>query len=313
MNVTTAILHGLRRTYRAPALVVGLWLLNLVVALPAAVLLSDALEGSIGPSLFHQTLRDGFDADWYADFLVAGPEGLASTFRPSILGAGAVYDNLEAWWSGRIFSDFPAIVYLAAGYALLWLFCLGGVLEAMKSPEGPRYREGFFAACGRSFGRFLSLAVVSGVLYFLVYQLSRWLFGRLDAAIGDVTVERPVFFAVLAVAGFTVVLLHLVRMVFDYAKVAVVLRDVSAPRALGQALGFVRRRPGRTVGVYAGVGVLALGLLVLYALVAPGAGQSTFVTVALAFLLSQVYLALRLALRLSLLAAEVALFRTPGG
>lgn len=310
MKATTAIFHGLRRVSRAPALVLGLFVLNLAVAIPAAVLLAGALEESIGPSLFHQTLRDGFDADWYADFLVKEPRGLAATFRPSILGAGAVYDNLEAFWSGRIFTDFPPVFYLAAGYALLWLFCLGGVLMAWKSPEGPRYREGFFAACGRSFGRFLQLAVASGVLYFLVYRLSRWLFVRLDDAVRDVTEERPVFLAVLLIAVLTVVLLHLVRMVFDYAKIAVVLDDASAPRAFVRALGFVRRHPGRTVGVYAGVGMLAAVLLVLFALVAPGAGQSTFLTVALAFLLSQVYLLARLALRLSLLASEVAVYRT---
>jgi len=311
VKTTRAIVHGLRRVSRAPALVFGLFVLNLAVAVPAALLVAGALEGSIGPSLFHQTMRDGFDADWYADFFVKRPRGLAATFRPSILGAGAVYDNLEAFWSGRIFTDFPPVVYLAAGYALLWLFCLGGVLMAWKNPEGPRYREGFFAACGRSFGRFLQLALVSGVLYFLLYALSRWLFGRLDASIDDVTEERPVFLAVLAIVALTVVLLHLVRMVFDYAKIAVVLDDESAPRALLRALGFVRRNPGRTVGVYTGVGVLAVVLVVLYALVAPGAGQSSFVSVLLAFLLSQVYLVARLALRLALLASEVALYRTP--
>jgi hypothetical protein len=312
MNVNTAMTQGLRRAWRAPALLIGLWLLNVVVALPAAVVLSHTMEQSIGTSLFHQTLRDGFDADWYAEFSIE-EDGLADTFRPSLLGAGPIYDNLDAWWSGRIFTSFPPLLWIGGAYVLLWLFLLGGVLNAFAAPEGPRYREGFAAACGRNFGRFLQLALCSGLIYYWIFLLSGWLFEQLAEASRQVTEERTIFYATLAIATLIVLLLHLVRMVFDYAKIAVAVDGASAPRAILRALRFVGRYPGRTLGVYAGLGGLAAVAFVLYALIAPGAGQSTFLTIAFAFALSQVYLVLRLGLRLSLLASEVALFRAEHG
>ncbi len=311
MNVFQVIAEGLRRAAGAPRLVLGLWLVNVLAALPAALVMIGILEDSIGASLFHRTLTEGFDSDWYAEYAAeteAVSRGLARTFGPGVIGAAAVYENLEAWWSGRLFTSFPmALVALGVAYGALWALLLGGVLDALG--RGTRGLGAFLAAGGRTFGRFVQLTIASAVAYLAIYRLARWLFGWLEEATRDVTSESTVFAWVLVVVALAVALLHLVRMLLDYAKIAVATADVSAVAGLARALRFVASRPGRTVAVYGGLGLAVLAVVAVYAWIAPGAGESTWMGLAAAFALSQLYLIARLYLRLALLAAEMVLFQ----
>lgn len=312
-----SVARGLSRSLRSPKLVLGLWLLNLLAALPAALVMADVLEGSIGASLFDETMESGFDTDWWAEFSAENEGGLAETFSPAVVGAAAVYGNLEAWWSGRLFTDGPiGLLALGVAYGLLWTFLLGGVLDSLSrgagSDRADRGFSGFTAAGGRTFFRFLQLTLAAGVAYFLIFRLSRWLFRQIERSSRDVTVEQTVFLKVVAVAALAVLLLHLVRMTFDFAKVSVFADDVSAPRAFIGALGFLVSRPGPALAVYFGLGAAGLALVALYAWTAPGPGQSSFATVFLAFLFSQLYLLARIGLRVALLSAELHLYRSPG-
>lgn len=310
MTAVRSITEGVRRAVRAPKLIAGLWLVSVAAALPAALVMRGILAESIGGSLFHATLAKGFDSDWYAEFAAETKGGLAATFGPSVIGIGAVYDNLEAWWSGRLFTAFPVgLVALGVAYALLWTFLTGGVLDRLAGRR-PGGLAGFLAACGRTFGRYLLLALAAGILYVLIYLLGRRLYAWIEESTRDVTTEWTVLVRVLAAAALVVALMHLVRMVFDYAKIAVYSDGVSAWRGLRRGVGFVASRPGRTAAVYAGLALAALLVVAVYAGVAPGAGASTALTVAAAFLVSQLYLVARLAVRLSLLGAQLHLFRS---
>ena len=66
--------------------------------------------------------------------------------------------------------------------------------------------------------------------------------------------------------------------------------------------------PGKTFGLYYGLGVLAIVLLGLYSLVAPGAGQSTMTGVVLAFVIGQAYLVAKLVVRLAFYGGQLALY-----
>ncbi len=67
-----------------------------------------------------------------------------------------------------------------------------------------------------------------------------------------------------------------------------------------------------TLGVTFGFGALGAVWFGLYLWLAPGAGQSTWGSVALALLLSQVYLVGRLVVRVGLLAGQMRLYHPTG-
>lgn len=313
-----AFAAGLRAPLRHWRLVALLWAVNLAVALPLAAVLADEIKGSLGRSLVAQELLEGFDTGWHGE-LRHGGSRLAETFGGEVLGAGAFFENLERWWRGDLLSLPPALVAAGLLYAVVWAFLLGGVLERLVWTDGRRNEEGgggvgpggsgdgLFAACGRHWFRFLRLALVAAVLYYLVYRLVRAGFGALEAASRDVTSERTALLWVLAGAALTVLLLAAVRTAFDYAKIAVVAHGRrSALAAAWAGFRFVARRPFATLGLYGAFAFLGALLLALYALLPPFAGAGTWATVLLAALVGQLALAAKLALRLGLLGAETA-------
>ena len=104
-------------------------------------------------------------------------------------------------------------------------------------------------------------------------------------------------------------LLALVGLVFDYARVRAVVEDRRS--MLGAVLAgwrFVRRHPAGCTGLYAANGLAAAAAVGAYAVAAPAI--STEASTGWAFLLGQVYVVARLAGRLFFYATEVAWFQS---
>ena len=295
------IFVGLWRAVSSPGMVLCLWLANVVVALPAAVILSESLESSIGSSLVHEELAAGFDMDWYGEFQ-RGAGGLEATFTPTVVGAGAFYNNIEGWLYGGLFQLFPGVVALGVIYALLWALFVGGILDRFSN-SGLFTLSRFFSAGGRFFFRFLRLAVLAGVFYYLVYQLAGWLFGRIEFWTRDVTVERTVLMYVLLGTAVVVFLLTLINAAFDYAKIATFVEDRRS--MLLAALRGIRFRPfqipPRRSASTTHSAWWEFSSSDSTRFVAPGAAQSTVTGVVLAFLIGQAYLVAKLMLRLAFL------------
>jgi hypothetical protein len=312
MTVIRSLVNGFARLGRAWRMVLLLWLVNVALAAPFAVALAADLDASLGRSRVHENLLEGFDMGWQGE-LQEGARGLVETFGPELLRGGAFFENLERWWQGDLVSLPPVLVGAAIVYAVIWAFLLGGVIERLGAGPygaGAPGAAGFFGACGRSFFRFLRLVLLSGVLYYLVYRLARAGFGWLADALRDVTAERTALAWTFLGLAVIVLLLTVIRVVFDYAKIAVVAEGrKSALGAAWRGLSFVASRPAGTLLLYGAVALAGLLLLALYAAVAPGPGHGTWIGVILAFLLGQLALATKLALRLGLLGAETAYFR----
>ena len=304
-----ALVGGLGDALASPRQLAALWLALLLVALPAGVLIEESIHASIGASRVDESLREGLDLGWLAEH-GRRAQGLASTLRPSIVGRGAVFDNLESWFSGELFLDLRTIAFGAA-YALLWLFLLGGVLDRFARRERTFVLGPFLAAGARYFPRLLRLTAISGVLYFGIYRFARWLFPWIERLTRDVTAEGRVLLAHLGGAVVVIALLGLVNLVFAYAKIAVVCEGRrSSLVALVRAVRFVAGRPWRAIGLYLALSLLAVATIGLYALLAPGPGQSSAIGIALAFLAGQAFVVARLGLRLTYFGAQMRLYET---
>lgn len=320
MRIFDHISRGLRRALGEPKLLFVLWLTSSLAALPAALAVGAAIEADIGASRFHEGLDKGFDMDWYAEYDKRHDSGVPALFAPQRTGGSIVYENLDALFGGRVLSGAEALKPLLLVFGLAWILLQGGVVARLVREPAPgdvlgRFSaRSLFADAGRYFLRFLVLALLAGVLYWALYRIAGWGFGRLDEAFRDRGTERQLIGWVLAGGALLMLALHLVRMVFDYAKIAVVAGDLRfAPAAVWRGLRFVAAHPLEAFGVYAGIGLLSLAWLWLYAVLAPGAGQSTALGVLLALLVSQLFVAGRLFLRLALLGTQAGLYRHRGG
>lgn len=314
MTIFSAIRDGLHRVSAGPKLIVWLWLVNFAMAIPLTIVMSNQIESAIGASLVHEKLRAGFDIDWYEEFANAAND-LGKTFSPSVIGVGPFLGNLEAWLNGSLFTDYTGIVGLGIGYMVLWAFLLGGILDHFAHAQENLTAERFFSASGRYFLRFLFLMALSWIFYFLVLaMISPSLFSAIASATRDTTVERTVFFLTAGAFVIVALLLAVVNMAFDYAKISTVLHDHrNMLAAAGHGFRFILAHPAKTFGLYLILGTAALAFLGLYALIAPGANQASAVGVIAAFIVGQIFLVVKLITRLTFFGGQMALYEATAG
>jgi hypothetical protein len=306
MTPVSAWSDGIRRVNSAPAVLVGMFLLTLLVALPLSFALRGMLEQQLADSLAAETLSSGTSYDWWQEFS-AQASGLGTTFVPSIIGFGAVLDNISG-----VLDNLPlatTIVGVTAAWLVIWSFLSGGVLDRYARRR-PTRAHGFFAACGTHFWRFLRIGVIALLVYWILFGFVHpWLFEDFYPwATRDMTAERVGLAVRLACYVAFGALLVACNLVFDYARIRTVVEDRhSAVGALAAGGRFVRRHSG-AVRLYLLNGAVFVVLALVYAIVAPGAPGGMAIWFALA--LGQVYILLRHYLKLLFYASQTAFFQS---
>ena len=307
MNAFSALVEGVRRVNRTPAIVAGVWLLTILVSLPLALGLRGMLEQHLGSSMVADSAASGVNYDWMQEF---GDQatGLGVTFTPTIIGFAAVLDNLSGFLDNV--SRPITIVGAAAAYMILWIFVAGGIIDRYAR-ERPTHTHGFFAAAGVFFFRFLRLAVVMGIVYGVLFRyVHPWLFDRLyPRLVYDLTVERTAFLIRVGLYALFGLLLGGFNLIFDYAKIRAVVEDRrSMLGAIAAAARFIQRNAGASVTLYLADFLLFLLAVWIYAVIAPGAGPGGW-SVWIALAIGQFYVVLRLWVKLVFWASETALFQ----
>jgi hypothetical protein len=308
MGAAAAFRDGLRRVNGAPVVVAGLCLVTLLVALPLSIALRGMIAAQLGASLVAERVAAGGDQQWWQEFLFQS-SGLGSTFRPTIVGFGAVLHNLSGFLDNRPLA--ATIVGATIAWMVIWSFLSGAVIDRLARNR-PTRAAGFFAAAGTHFWRFLRLGVFAVLVYLALFDwLHVWIFDGLFAeATLDVSGERTgLVLRLAAYAAFGAALVFF-NVVFDYARIRIVVEDRrSALAAVVAAVRFIRRHPGRVSALYFLNGFAFILLIASYALltlVVPRSGAMMW----LALLLGQAYIVARHYLKLTFYASETALFQS---
>jgi hypothetical protein len=121
-------------------------------------------------------------------------------------------------------------------------------------------------------------------------------------------VERTAFFYRVALYLVFGLVILLVNVLVDYAKIRMVVEDRrSAFGAIAAAARFAMRQPGAVLSLYLLNVLVFAAVVALYALIAPGAagGLSAWI----GFLIGQLYIVLRVIVRLLFAASQTALFQ----
>jgi hypothetical protein len=304
MSAFAALRDGVRRVNGAPLLVVGLFLATLAVALPLSFAVRDAIEAHLGRSMAAETAAGGVNYDWWQEFS-AQASGLNATLGPSIIGFGAVLDNVS-----NLADNLPMAGTLAAvtaAWLVVWSFLSGGAMDRLARQRATR-THGFFGACGVHFWRFLRLGIIAWLVYAALFgYVHGWIFeSGYDRLTRDLTVERTAFLIRLAGYALFATLLVLCTIIFDYARVRIVVEDRrSSIGAVVSGARFAWRHAGQVAVLYLMNTALFMVAVILYALVAPGAG----VSVLIALVVGEAYILARHYLKLVFYASEIALFQ----
>jgi hypothetical protein len=303
----TIWLDGWRRVIRAPAIVAGVFGMTLAAAVPFALVLRGAIGAHLGRSLAANVAAEGVNYDWWQEFM-SEASGIGGTFTPAVIGFASTLDPLSRVLDadGEIFP----IAGLVAVYLVLWTFLSGGIIDRYARRRATR-AYGFFGAAGACFWRLLRLGIIAALVYGLLFAyVHRWLledaYSRLTR---DLTVERTAFMWRLMLYTLFGALLVAVNVIFDYAKIRLIVEDRRSPiGALRAAVALVVRHTDRVIALYA---VNAFGFMLLiggWALAAPGVGGTGWMMWA-GFAGAQLYLVARLMVKLQFMASQTALFQ----
>jgi hypothetical protein len=298
---------GWRRVFAAPTLLLGIWLLTLLAALPAAWTVGTAITEHLGSSVEAGRIAAAPDEGWWGEFL-ARARGAALTLQPDIIGAAAPLSNLSR------FLDAPgvprALLATVALSLMAWLFLAGGVID--RYARGRRLgSRAFFGACGVFFFRFLRLGILVGIGYWLLagpYHslLFTVVYPRLTR---ETSVERVAFVWRIALYLAWLAPVVLLNLTADYAKVRAVIEDRhSMIAALVAGWRFVRRHWGHVVSLYLANALVLAAALAVYILAAPG-GQGGDWRLIAVVAIGQTWILSRVATKLAFIATATALFQ----
>ena len=298
---------GFVRVLRAPAIIAGMFALTIVIALPLAVAMRGTIAAHLGRSLMADAAADGANFDWWEEF-GSQASGLTTTFSPAIIGFAATLDNLSSILDAQ--SEVMPITLALAGYLLAWTFVSAGIFDRYAR-QRPTRAFGFFGASAVFFGRFLRLAIMAGLVHWALFsRVHTWL---LDDGYRwltrDIAVERNAFLWRVALYVLFGACLIAVNIVFDYARIRLVVEDRrSVFGALRAATTFLGRHPAAAFGLYFLNALAFLVLIAVWSLAAPGvtgAGGVMWV----AFIAAQFYVLARIVLKLQFIASQTALFQ----
>jgi hypothetical protein len=306
-NAARAFWRGWSGVLLAPELVLGVWLVMSLAALPAAMALHQAIGAQLGSSRTASDVAARFDYGWWEEF-EAHATGVAKTFGPTVIGAAAPLSNWSSLLDGRSLSR-GLLAPVAAALAI-WLFLSGGIIDRLA--RGRRLgSRGFFGACGVFFFRFLRLGIVIGAVYWV---LTGWvhhaIFDRLYPWIThETTSERTAFAWRLALYVIWLAPVLLVNIIADYAKVRAVVEDRrSMVGALAAGARFVARHPGAVVSLYVTNTLVLAVAFSLYLLLAPGARGGDWRLLEV-MAIGQAWILARIATKLAFMATATALFQ----
>jgi hypothetical protein len=205
LSALRAFGDGLRRVWRAPWVLAGMWLWVIAIDLPIEWLSSLTTAGEPANVL----IPAEHDRLWLA--LPWLPGGLSPAL--TVLAANPLHPALEL--VPLLTVSRGAWLPMAVLQLAILLFLNGGTFDRVARNRRVG-ASGFFAACGGYFGRFARMTLIVFPLYWLL-----------------VTFANPPL-AVAAVLALNVIV--------DYARVRVVVEDRrSALGALGAGFRFVRR------------------------------------------------------------------------
>ena len=307
-----ATIIGFRRAFGSPLLILAAWVLTVLAALPVTVVLGSSLQDSFGRTLAAEPMAEGFDTGWHGEYR-GSARGIERSFSPTVAGVGGVLSNLEAWVDGTMVEQYPGLIGLALLYALIWALFVGGAIERYAYEDSPRGIAALLSSGGRYWLPFVRLAMLSAAVYYGVYRLHRLAMDWLEGELIDATRETHAMWATITIYAGTALLLVLVRACFDYGKIAIVVEDRrSALLAAVQGVAFVLTHPVRAIGVVLLIALAGVVPLALYTWFRPSVITPGWGGVIHAILIGQVWIVTRIALRLTLLAGQTAVYQSAG-
>jgi len=291
MKVLKSYYHGIKEATCQTKMIFVLWLANLIFGAVIFYLLFGAFSRAIGNSAVGESLLKRFDFNFLIEFLAYNRESIATIFS--------------------------SIVVLTLLYLLLSTFLLGGVLfiltlrfkSSLSAGDEKRFAQAFFQGAGKFFGRFFRLLVYSLLLWiasliiFILLNLVINIF-----AVGN-SAEKIFFYSLWFRLGIAFIIFFLVRMILDYTRIKIAFEDSSKVfLSLMEMIKFVFKKLGKTLALYYLLLLTGLAFFAVFCCLRSAIHQNSLLTIVLAFLIGQLFIASQAWLRIACQKAQLVFY-----
>jgi hypothetical protein len=301
---------GFKTTKKSARMVLLLFIVNLIFAMILAVPMYHSLKDSFGDSLVGERMAKGFDMLWWEEYRDRS-EGLAKTFAPSIIGKGAILNNLEGLILMTFFSLPQVILIFGFLYIIFRTFLAGGILSTFNQNGSAFSLKRFFGGAGAHFFRFFLVMLVSwcfffGVLGFVYRGLDSIQNSVAQNSFSEVT---PFYFGLISIA-IILFLLLLAQMFFDYTRIQIVIEErTNILTAFRETFRFISKHFGSTLGVFYLLFLVNFGITIVYLFLKSLIPQTTTIGVIVVFLIQQLFIFAIIWIRCWLYASELELYK----
>jgi hypothetical protein len=301
---------GFKITGKAMKLVLLLFMINLLFSLLLAIPMYNSLKDSFGQSEAGSRMAKGFDYIWWQEFRDEA-KGLETTFSPSIIGKGAILNNLESLIQMRFFSSSPTLIAFGLFYIILHVFLAGGILTILNQDVPKFSMKEFSRGAGSHFFRFFVLMLFSWVF---IISIGVFLRDAVTSVLTNITTdsisEVTPFAYRLAFSVLFFILLLFIQMVLDYARIKVVLDESrNVLKSALEAVAFVFKHPFSTFGLFYLILLIQVAVTVIYILLKEIIPQSNFPWVLAAFIIQQMFIIAIIWIRCLLYSSQMEFYR----
>lgn len=285
--IVTSLKSGIQKTFANKRMIAVFYLANLIWGLIIILPLRAILGDFVGHRLMGAKLAGRLDMDFLFELLLHN-DSFLDVMRGMILFVPVVY------W-------------------LFVLFLSGGAFAIFAHAE--KYSPPiFWGNCGRFFGRFIRLTIWSLPMLAVFFALPFLAKGLQRLFFGSDPYQYITYWGRWLQVGSGFVSFLLFGMVLDYARIHTVLTDERNMRAsLWRGVKFAFGNFRHTFGLAALLFVIGGLILAMYNPVANGLAAPSAIIIALMFLVQQLYMISRMALRLTLYASQLQLYRQWSG
>lgn len=240
MNIFKLFVSGINTTNKKSRMIVYLWVLNFIFSLVIVSPFYFLVNKELSRSLIGEELVKGFGLTFIGDII----------FK---------YRDIGGLFTGWILT--PGIIFL-----ILYVFLNGGIIGRIVAKNEKLNLKNFLGDCSTYFFSFLRVFLISIIAYILAFGvIFRIISSLFDLWTKNASTEWPLIISSNIKFLILILLLSVIMMFFDYAKIRLVVeRSKKATRAVLVSFSFIGKRFFRAWFLYLLVGIVALIVGLIY-------------------------------------------------
>ncbi len=330
MNIMSSFKQGVKLASRTKRMILFAWFLNVLFAMVLALPALKQLDSYLRDSVMDEKILKQFDPAWaegyrvdmekseysraidytifgYAPFLNHLEMQMEGGFIKTL--AGFLYDFFVLWQLNP--GSFSLLFFISLLYVCVNTFLAGGFVGIYSKDYRSSFPE-FLMDGARYFGKFFRIALMALVVYYLFFVVVvDWMNTSIYQWTQNDASETVPFLYYMIRNVVVLVLLSMLLMVFDYARIRMVADDrTSALASTAAGARFAVPRFVRTYGLYLLLTAIGVLLVAGYAILEKSIPQESYWPLVFLFILQQLYMVARLWLKATFYASQVTMYRT---